>query len=190
MFIDNILYRQDHCQRIYASLKRWFLINPFISTNTDETAVTYQMEEFPPSLLTLNLKSMYFLCIDLLELNEIYFCCENLLNSTHSPSWLWVWMYFLCTDLDVSYHTHCIIYSCLCMNEWVKLKQSGVRYKLLRMEHINCSWCHNIRKLGIGKIFEHHNGIRLINNSVCAPFVIEQQRWLDSCTIQIFVWIE
>lgn len=119
-----------------------------------------------------------------------YFCCENLLNSTHSPSWLWVWMYFLCTDLDVSYHTHCIIYSCLCMNEWVKLKQSGVRYKLLRMEHINCSRCHNIRKLGIGKIFEHHNGIRLINNSVCAPFVIEQQRWLDSCTIQIFVWIE
>lgn len=92
-------------------------------------------------------------------------------------------MYFLWMEWIVSH----VLYHLL--NEWVKLKQSRVCYKLLRTEHINGGWCHNIRKLSIGEIFEDRNGIRLINNSVCAPFVIEQQRWFDSCALQIFVFM-
>lgn len=137
----------------------------------------YQMDLFykpPPNLeLGINVLSLYR--------------SPYILNDIH----VFLWWKLECTFFgwSGSYHTYCIIYLWLCMNEWVKLKQSRVCYKLLRTEHINGGWCHNIRKLSIGEIFEDRNGIRLINNSVCAPFVIEQQRWFDSCALQIFVFM-
>lgn len=172
---NNISYRLDNCQRIYVFLKLNFNKSTKIDLHkywwNHSTSIFFYTKWIffitppPPSQLRIRNQCTFF---------------------------IFLWWKFECTfsGWSGSYHTYCIIYSWLCMNEWVKLKQSRVRYKLLRTEHMNGGWCHNIRKLSIEKIFEDRNGIRLINNSVCAPFVIEQQRWFDSCALQIFVWIE